>query len=195
MPKGRPRNFDIDAALDKAMMVFWRKGYEGTSLPDLTGAIGITRPSLYAAFGSKEELFTKALDRYQAVPGSYVDRALEKSTAREVFESLLYGEIDLLTNEDHPGGCLLVQAALACSGTAESVRNELKLRRQTSEQGFRKRFELAAKEGDLPTNCTAEVLARYTSTVMWGLAVQSANGSNREELLAVAELAIDNWPG
>jgi AcrR family transcriptional regulator len=141
MPRGRPREFDVKKALDHALRVFWRKGYEGASLLDLTKAMGINRPSLYAAFGSKEELFRKALDRYAAGPAAYVRDALNKPTARAVAERLLGGSIDLLTNPRNPRGCLLVQGALACGETGESIRLELAARRAASEAAVRRRFE------------------------------------------------------
>src|SRR5947207_11547368 len=100
--RGRPRAFDTDAALDAALAVFWRKGYEGASLTDLTAAMGINRPSLYAAFGSKEDLFRKALDRYAEGPAAYVREALEEPTARAVAERLLRGAAELLTNPRNP---------------------------------------------------------------------------------------------
>src|SRR6266852_3492764 len=121
MPRGRPRAFDIDKALDRALGVFWRKGYEGTTLSDLTEAMGINRPSLYAAFGSKEGLFRKALDRYAEGPAAYVREALNEPTARAVAERLLGGAADLLTDPRHPRGCLAVQGALACGEAADSV--------------------------------------------------------------------------
>ena len=111
MPRGRPRTFNTDDALDRALDVFWRKGYDGASLPDLTEAMGISRPSLYAAFGNKEELFRKVLDRYVEGPAAYVREALERPTAREVVEALLAGEIELLSNPKNPRGCLAVQSA------------------------------------------------------------------------------------
>src|SRR5437588_3573741 len=112
MPAGRPRTFDAEKALDRALKVFWRKGYEGTSLPDLTKAMGINRPSLYAAFGNKESLFRKALDRYAEGPAAYMREALNKPTARAVAERLLGGTIDLLTDRRNPRGCHMVHGAL-----------------------------------------------------------------------------------
>src|SRR5437588_4542148 len=130
MPAGRPRTFDAEKALDRALKVFWRKGYEGTSLPDLTRAMRINRPSLYAAFGNKEALFRKALDRYVEGPAAYVRKALDEPTARAAAGRLLGGTIDLLTDPRHPRGCLMVQGALACGEAAESVRRELAARRR-----------------------------------------------------------------
>src|SRR6266571_4767093 len=122
MPVGRPRAFDIDKALDRALRVFWRKGYEGATLSDLTKAMGINRPSLYAAFGNKEDLFRKALDRYAQGPAAYVREALSKPTARAVAQALLGGTVDLLTDPRNPHGCLMVQGTLACGTPTESVR-------------------------------------------------------------------------
>src|ERR1700692_2905896 len=113
-PTGRPRCFDLDKALDAAMQVFWRNGYEGASLSALTQAMGINRPSLYAAFGNKEALFRKALDRYVEEWGNYVVRALSEPTARRAVERLLRGTAKSLTERCHPTGCLMVQAALSC---------------------------------------------------------------------------------
>src|SRR5438552_17950293 len=109
---GRPRSFDVDEALDQALLVFWRKGYEGTSLRDLTKAMRISGPSMYAAFGNKEDLFRKVVDRYDSGPAVYAREALGRPTAREVVERLLEGAVDLLTDPRNPGGCLMVQAAL-----------------------------------------------------------------------------------
>src|SRR5205809_2994773 len=114
MPAGRPRAFDLDQALDQALEVFWKKGYEGASLPDLTKAMGINRPSLYAAFGNKEALFRKALDRYNEGPACHVHEALGEPSARRVVERMLCGSIDLITSSKNPRGCFMVQAALAC---------------------------------------------------------------------------------
>jgi AcrR family transcriptional regulator len=180
--------------LDRALAVFWRKGYEGTSLPDLTRAMGINRPSLYAAFGNKEGLFRRALDRYAEGPAAYVRRALDGPSARVVARRLLRGTIELLTDRRNPGGCLLVQGALACGAAAESVRRELVARRVAGEAAVRRRFERALAEGDLPAGTDPADLARYLVTVMRGMAVQAASGASREELRQVAEVALRAWP-
>jgi AcrR family transcriptional regulator len=194
VPKGRPREFDVDRALDRALELFWRKGYEGTSLPDLTRAMGINRPSLYAAFGNKEQLFRKALDRYAEGPAAYVRAALDEPTARAVAERLLGGAVELLTDPRNPRGCLMVQGALACSAAAESVRRELASRRAAGEDALRRRFERALAEGDLPADTDPADLACYVVTVIRGMAVQAAGGAGREELRRVAETALRAWP-
>jgi len=192
--RGRPREFDVDKALDRALKVFWRKGYEGASLPNLTKAMGINRPSLYAAFGNKESLFRKALDRYVEGPGCYVRQALAEPTARAVTEKLLHGTIDLLTNPKNPHGCLAVQGALACGEAAESIRKELVARREMGVNALRKRFDRAIVEGDLPANTDAADLARYLGTIMHGMSVQAAGGAKRKELQSVVALALRAWP-
>ncbi len=195
MVRGRPREFDIDEVLDRALRVFWRRGYEGATLPDLTKAMGINRPSLYAAFGSKEELFRKALDRYVEGPAAFVREALNEPTARAVAERLLGGTIELVTDRRNPRGCLIVQGALACGETAESVRREVAARRVAGEVAVRERFERARADGDLPAKADAADLARYVVTVMRGMAVQAAGGASREDLRRVVDLALQAWPG
>src|SRR5216117_1829593 len=124
-PMGRPRAFDVDKALERALRMFWRKGFEGTSLSDLTKAMGINRPSLYAAFGNKEALFRKTIDHYVEGPASHFRRALQEPTARAVVERLLRGSIDLVTDSRNPRGCFMVQSALACGDTSQSIRREM----------------------------------------------------------------------
>jgi AcrR family transcriptional regulator len=194
VPKGRPREFDVEKALDRALKVFWRKGYEGASLPELTRAMGINRPSLYAAFGNKEALFRQVLDRYAAGPASFVREALGEPTSRAVAERVLGGAIDMLTGPRGPRGCLLVHGALACGEAAESVRRELAARRAAGEAAIRRRFERAAAEGDLPAGACPADLARYVVTVLHGLAVQAAGGADCEDLRRVVELALRAWP-
>jgi AcrR family transcriptional regulator len=192
---GRPRQFDADKALDEAMMVFWQKGYEGASLPDLTKAMGINRPSLYAAFGNKEELFRKALDRYAEGPVAYAAEALAEPTARAVAEKLLRGAADLLTHPRHPRGCLWVQGALACGTAADPVRKELIARRKAGTAAVAKRFARAVAEGDLPASADPSDLARYIAAVTAGMAVMAAGGGSRAELHRVVEIALRAWPG
>lgn len=194
MAAGRPRSFDVDVALDRALEVFWRHGYEGASLPVLTEAMGINRPSLYAAFGNKEALFRRALDRYAEGPAAHVTEALEEPTARAVAERLLYGTVDLLTNPKHPGGCFLVQGALVCSEASEGVRQAAAKRRAAGQALIRRRFRRAVSEGDLPAGADPADLARYVSTVTQGLAVQAASGAKRDELIRIADLAMRAWP-
>ena len=194
MPRGRPREFDIDQALDAALDVFWRKGYEGASLPDLTAAMGINRPSLYAAFGSKEELFRRVIARYVEGPAACVRKAIDEPTAQAVAERLLNASIDVVTDPRNPRGCLLVQGALACGEAAESIREQLLAQRQGTEAAVRRRFELAQAERDLPADSDPAGLARFIVTVMRGIAVQAAGGATRQELRRVAELALQAWP-
>jgi AcrR family transcriptional regulator len=194
VPPGRPRCFDVDKALDHALDVFWRKGYEGTTLPDLTRAMGINRPSLYAAFGNKEALFKKAIDRYAQGPGCHVKEALSEPTARRVIERLLHGTVDLLTNRRNPRGCFMVQGALACGESADPVRRELVKRRAASESALRERFERAIAEGDLPPSSDPATLAGYVVTICHGMAVQAAGGATKSELTRVAEMAIRACP-
>ena len=192
--RGRPRSFDLDQALDRALKVFWRKGYDGASLPDLTTAMGINRPSLYAAFGSKEQLFRKAMDRYAQGPAAYALRALDAPTARAVFERLLCGGIDMLTNPRNPRGCLAVQGALACGDATESVRKELIARRAMLVDALRNRFERDKAGGDLPSDSDPAVLARYAATVLHGLSIQATSGATRAQMQRVAEMALRAWP-
>jgi AcrR family transcriptional regulator len=193
--KGRPREFDRDKALDKALHAFWKNGYEGTSLSELTEAMGINRPSLYAAFGSKEELFRSALDRYaETGPGFMQRKALDEPTAYAVVTSLLKCHAEGLTDPKHPPGCLVVQGALICGDAAESVKEELRARRAAAEAALRERLERAKAEGDLPPDSNPTALARYIATVEQGMAVQATSGASREDLLAVADMAMGAWP-
>ncbi|WP_414463858.1 TetR/AcrR family transcriptional regulator [Hyphomicrobium sp. DY-1] len=193
--KGRPREFDVEKALDKALHVFWQHGYEGASLSDLTEAMGISRPSLYAAFGNKEELFRRALDRYaEKGPGAVQSEALAEPTSRKVVEHLLHSVVMSLTDPCNPAGCLAVQGALTCSSAAESIKQELCKRRSEAEENLRCRFEKAKAEGDLGADSDPAALARYVSTVTQGMSVQASGGASRNELLAVAEMALKAWP-
>jgi AcrR family transcriptional regulator len=194
MPAGRPREFDVDKAMERALEVFWRHGYEGATLPALTEAMGINRPSLYGAFGSKEELFRKCLDRYTCAQGDSMARALDRPTAREAVESLLVATINLLTTAGRPRGCLLVQGALACGEAAESVRLELESRRAAGLEAIRKRLDQGKRDGDLPPAADCAALALFVTALMQGFSIQAAGGASRKALLRAAEIAMNGWP-
>ncbi|GGV69759.1 TetR/AcrR family transcriptional regulator [Streptomyces griseoloalbus] len=193
-PLGRPRGFDADEALERAMRVFWEQGYEGASLTDLTGAMGITRKSMYAAFGNKEELFRKALDRYTEGPASYADRAMELPSAREVATAFLTGSVRATTRPGCPAGCLGVQGSLAAGDSGRVAQDTLTAWRDDGRARLRDRFQRAVDEGDLPPDTDPELLARYLMTVANGIAVQAAGGATRPELQQVADAALRNWP-
>lgn len=194
MPRGRPREFDTEKALDTAMMLFWRRGYEGTSVTALTEAMGINVPSLYAAFGSKEELFRKVIARYIEKPASYLPTALKEPTARSAAEKLLNGAIDMVMKNGHPDGCLLVHGALAAGPSSEAARQDLNRYRAGAEAAIRRRFERAIAEGDLSAHVDPTKLARYIITVIWGMSVQAAGGATRAHLKDVADQAMQCWP-
>ena len=194
MRTGRPREFDLDKALDAALLLFWRHGYEGTSLAALTKAMHINMPSLYAAFGNKEALFRKALDRYIERPASYLPNALQEPTARRAVEKLFRGAIGMVMSPHHPDGCLLVQGALASGPVANSVQKELSRRRARAEAAVRQRFARAVADGDLPRRVHPAKLARYVITVVWGMSVQAAGGASRAQLKEIADMAMRSWP-
>ncbi|TLU74085.1 TetR/AcrR family transcriptional regulator [Lichenicoccus roseus] len=191
---GRPREFDVDVALAAALDVFWRNGFEGASMTDLTEAMGITRPSLYATYGNKEALFRRALDSYQSTCMTFFADALSRPTARMVAERILFGWADAQTDPAHPAGCLGTNGALACSNAAEPIRLELVARREAAEAALRRRLEQAVAEGDLPPDADPAALASYVMTVGQGMAVQAASGSTRALLYRVVDTALRAWP-
>jgi AcrR family transcriptional regulator len=191
---GRPREFDLDEALERALELFWRKGYEGTSLSDLTSTLGITRASLYAAFGNKEGLFRRVMDRYETKAGGYRLAADKAPSAFEAVQRLLTGPVDLHGNKNNPPGCLGVQGALACGLESQAVRNDLASRRRRGEVAIRKRLQRAANEGELAGDSDPADLARYLSALIYGMAVLAAGGAERKELQGVADVALRHWP-
>ncbi|MFJ6085802.1 TetR/AcrR family transcriptional regulator [Streptomyces sp. NPDC092369] len=193
-PVGRPRGFDADEALEQAMLVFWERGYEGASLTDLTSAMGITRKSMYAAFGNKEELFRKALERYTQGPAAYAARALEQPSARDVATAFLAGSVRTTTRPGCPAGCLGVQGSLAAGDSGRAAQETLIAWRDDGRIRLRDRFRRAVDEGDLPEGTDPELLARYLMTVSNGIAVQAAGGATRSELQQVADAALRTWP-
>jgi len=193
-PRGRPSAFDYDEVLEKALNVFWLRGYEGASMTELTEAMGINRPSIYAAYGNKEELFSKALARYMAGPVAYVAEAMSELTAKQVAEKFLTKSAELLSNESNPQGCMIAIGALFSGEGSAQVQRELISYRQGYEKALRERFDLAKFQNDLPQSVNAAALAKYIATVQQGMSVQSINGATKEELLAVAQQVLEHWP-
>lgn len=187
---GRHKKFDPDEALAAALDVFRRKGFEGASLTDLTNAMGIQRPSLYAAFGSKEKLFHKALQRYEAECPVFCATVFAEKTVRGVAERLLYGAADQQTDGSNQPACLITLGAVLCSDEHLAIRQLLADARQKALEALQRRFELAAAEGDLPADVDPESLARYLMAVVHGMAVMAASGASRNSLRDVAAFAL-----
>lgn len=194
MPVGRPRAFCAEKALDAALEVFWRKGFDGASLTDLTEAMGINRPSLYGTFGNKEELFRKALDRYVTEKISYIRHALAAPSAYEIAERLLMGAAQMMTDPSHPVGCLAVKGMAACSETEGPVREEIDKIKAEYETAMRGRIERAKTEGELPPDADPEDLMRYLTTIVQGMAIQASTGASIDDLRRVAATALKAWP-
>lgn len=194
-PRGRPLSFDRDVALDKAMHVFWERGYEAASISDLTAAMGITPPSLYTAFGDKERLFFEAIERYATGPGGIGRRALdEEPTAHGAIKRWLEDAADELTQPCHPAGCMVVMATTNCSVAAERVQASLAKRRAEGEARVRARIQQGIDEGELPPSTDALALANFYVTVYQGMSMQAKDGASRETLLASAAMAMRSWP-
>jgi AcrR family transcriptional regulator len=191
---GRHREFDVEKVLDSALCVFWRKGYEGASYADLTEAAGVERPALYSAFGNKEALFRKALDRYTEQYLGYLPEALQLPTSREVAAHILYNTADLNTRFPSHTGCLGVNGALAGSDESEPVRQVLIDFRAAAQARLQERFEKAKEEGDLPKTAKPDTLAAFVMAMTHGMAVQAKAGFRREMLEAVVEQALASWP-
>ena len=189
MAAGRPRSFCTEKALDSAMQVFWRKGYEGASIAELTKAIGINSPSLYAAFGSKKELFHRVLVHYDAQNKVFMDEMLAASRAQDVASLFLRGVAALVTDtsRNNPPGSLFVQSWLSCSDPA--IPAELARRRDRWERELCNRFARARAEGDLSSGSSPSALASHIMAVSIGMCVLAAEGASRKDLLDIADMA------
>jgi AcrR family transcriptional regulator len=192
--RGRPREFDPEEALTAALRVFWQRGYEGASMAELTEAMGITKPSLYACFGNKEALFRKALDLYEREKLRYTSTALEADTARGVAERLLRGGLATHCGERDPQGCLGIISSVACGTEAEPIRMEVLARRASSEAALVRRLVRAHDEGDLPNHIDPEALATYLTTVLQGLSIKAGAGVGRETLERIVDTTLAIWP-
>lgn len=191
--RGRPRSFDRDAALDKAMFAFWERGYEATSISDLTASLGISAPSLYAAFGDKRRLFDEVVVVYGGRYGDFAAVALaEEPTARAALGRILHEAAEVYTDPAHPPGCMVISAAV--NTTSDEVAQALRMRREANLVAFESRIRADVATGELPAGTDTRALARYVGAVLQGMSQQSRDGAGREELEAVAELAMRAWP-
>ncbi|MCT7353839.1 TetR/AcrR family transcriptional regulator [Streptomyces sp. 15-116A] len=192
-PRGRPRSFDRETALEKALLAFWEHGYEATSVSDLTRAMGIGAPSMYAAFGDKRALFDEVVRVYGVRHGSFVDRALaEEPTARAAVGRILREAATAYTEPGRPAGCLVVHAAANCSDA--EVERSLRERREANIAAFEHRIRADITAGVLPEDADAAALARYAGAMIQGMSQQARDGARREELEALAEIAMSVWP-
>ena len=184
----------MEAALAAALGVFWGKGYEGASMAELTAAMGITKPSLYAAFGNKEQLFHKALDLYEREKLAYTREALRQPTARAVAEHIMRGAIEAQTSSCGPKGCLGIISMNSCGAEAQSIKAEVMKRRESSAAALLERFRQAQRDGDLSDRIEPEALAQYLFTILQGMAVQAGAGATRDELERVMDTSLSLWP-
>jgi AcrR family transcriptional regulator len=194
-PRGRPRAFDRDAALDIAMRLFWTRGFEAVSIHDLEAALGITAPSLYAAFGDKKRLFREAIDRYCAGPGDLVGRSMTgKTTAFAAVEALLLCAAEAYTEASHPPGCMVIHAGTNCSSKSEDIAAELANIRRKVEAAIAERLAAGQVDGDLPNDVNALEMAAFFASVIQGMSTHARDGATSDMLRAVARQAMRCWP-
>ena len=195
-PRGRPRAFDRERALEQAMFVFWERGYEGASLADLTAAMGVNPPSLYAAFGDKEKLFREAVARYGETHGRYTRRALDEGpTARAAIEAMLRDNARAYVDPENPTGCMIVLAATNYAPSHQGVHDHLAEAREHTRELIRARLRRGVEEGDLSPVVDVEALAALYATVLYGLSLQARDGLGLDALTAVIDGALAAWPG
>ncbi len=193
MAGGRPRTFDAEAALDRAVEVFWRQGYEGTAVADLATQMGVNKPSLYAVFGTKEQLFQKVVQRYAEREMAYFRDALTQPTALEVVRAYLQGNVTAMTQPDRPQGCLSIQGGVSCSPDNAGISEFLAASRLGGERALAGRLTQARTDGDLPPDADPLALARFVMTFAEGQAVHAAAGTTPEDLLTAADIALKTF--
>ena len=193
--RGRPRSFDKEAALDRAMEVFWRLGYEGASMTDLTAAMGIASPSLYAAFGSKEALFRQAIEHYRETEGREIWDGVEQArSAHDAIENYLMQTARVFTRRSKPAGCLIVLSALHPAERSDTVRQTLIAMREQTVAALRARLGEGVAAGEIFAHADLDAIARYYVTVQQGMSIQARDGASRRDLEAVAQAALAAWP-
>jgi TetR/AcrR family transcriptional regulator, copper-responsive repressor len=194
-PRGRPREFDRDEALDRAMRLFWRSGYEATSISDLTKAMGITPPALYGAFGDKKRLFLEAVQRYEQGPGCFGQKALtQEPTAELAIRGLLLGAVASFADPKNPRGCLVVLGATNCAAESLDIADALADRRRAAEQAVRARIAAGKNAGELSDQADVDALAGVVTATLYGLAVKARDGAPRARLRRIVEQVMALWP-
>ncbi|APV50256.1 hypothetical protein BWI17_11475 [Betaproteobacteria bacterium GR16-43] len=190
--RGRPRSFDREAALNAAMEVFWTKGYEAASISDLTSAMGINPPSLYAAFGDKEKLFLATIEQYAASRSDQL--CPEQPTAKDAVESYLRFKADLLSGAGHPRGCMLMVAFFTAANASPGLNAVLAKKRAEAREHMRQRIKRGVAEGDVPEGTDAGALADFYATIIAGMAQQARDGASRKSLMATVDQAMAAFP-
>ncbi|MET3132977.1 AcrR family transcriptional regulator [Oxalobacteraceae bacterium GrIS 1.11] len=193
--RGRPRSFDRGQVLERALLLFWRNGYEGTSIAELTATLGLTPPSLYAAFGSKELLYREVLERYLASRGATMMAALEQpGPARAAIAAMLARAAALFAGDDTPCGCLIASGALRCGPENEAIARHTASLRQMAGEAILRRVERARADGELAPDSDGAALAAFYASVIQGMSVQAIDGASRAQLYAIAGCALAAWP-
>jgi AcrR family transcriptional regulator len=187
---GRPISFDKDAALEAAMLLFWERGFEGTSMADLTQAMGLSPSSIYAAFGDKHALFSLAVKRYMEIRARYATKALEEPSLEGVIRALFDNTVAFLTTPGHPPTCMTLAGAIGCSTDAAPARDLMTEIRKQNEVAIRERLLKARKSGELRGDINVDDYTRYLSSILAGLSIQAANGSTKAELRRTARMAL-----
>ena len=194
-PRGRPRSFDRGEALDVAMRLFWSRGYEATSISDLTAAMRIAPPALYGAFGDKKRLFLEALQRYEDVEGCFAQKALtQEPTAERAMRRLLLDAVKFFTEPDNPKGCMMVSSATNCTSQSDDIYEAVAQRRRAAERGVRARIAAGRDAGELSDDADVDVLAGVVMATLYGLAMKARDGASRAMLRKLVERAMMMWP-
>lgn len=191
---GRPLSFDREAALYRAMLLFWAHGYEGTSLNDLTAAMGVTPPSIYNVFGDKKALFREAVKLYLSGPQSVEELIKGAKTARDAADGLMRSAAIGFTGKSTPSGCLLATSAISCSDTAADLQAELAGIRSGIETCLRARIQAAVKAGEVPNSMDPRALAGFAMAIIQGMSTLARDGASQKQLLSIVDLAMTIWP-
>jgi AcrR family transcriptional regulator len=194
--RGRPRGFDRGQALEQAMLLFWEKGFQGVSMSELTQAMGINAPSLYAAFGSKEALYREAMALYEGGDGAELMGAVAAAPgARAAIEAYLTRSAALFSRPGRPAGCMVVLSVIHGAGTGEETGRALRDVRAEMQAILEARLRRARAEGELPAGADPAAIASFYVTVQQGMSIRARDGATRAELEAIARAAMTAWPG